>query len=130
MRTHPATTVRPLAPDDLEPLHELYSSLTDLLPHHPKVGLEQFAAEIVPPVADDAFDPEGNLSLVAERAGRPVAFASTSFLQADAHRSNMKAGAGVLRFVLAGDKDGDACRTVIRAVVAEAEARRCLSASR
>jgi len=126
MNTHLAITIRSISPEDLEPLHQLYSSLADLLPHHPKVGLEQFAAEIVPHNADDAFDPDGSLSLVAERAGRPVAFASTSFLQGDARHSSLKAGAGVLRFVLASDKDGDACRTVIRAVVAESKARRCL----
>ena len=119
--------IRPLRPSDLEPLHTLYTSLTALMPHHLVVGIEQFASELTATryQEDEFWDAEAHVILVVDRAGVPVAFAHASFFEQDARYSDLKAGVGMLRFAFAASEDGDTLRALIRAVVEEANQRKC-----
>lgn len=119
--------IRPLRSPDLEPLHSIYSTLTSLMPHHLRVGIEQFAEELTTTryQKDELWDSNAHVTLVAERAGNLVAFANASFLQQDARYTSMKAGTGMIRFLLGLPEDADALRAVLRAIIDEAQARDC-----
>lgn len=96
------------------------------MPHHPPVGLEPFAEGLLSAVwPDEVFAADAHTVVVAEKAGRPAAFAHASFLDEKANYSDLEAGGGVLRFVIAGPQETDACRAVIRAIVEEAHVRQC-----
>jgi len=74
---------------------------------------------------DEWWDDNAHISLVAERAGQPVAFLHASFLESDARYTNLKAGAGMIRFLFAAPEDADALRTMIRLVTKESTRRNC-----
>jgi len=118
---------RPLRPSDIEPLHALYTSLTALMPHHLTVGVEQFAKELTTTYyqEDEFWDAEAHCALVAEQAGRIVAFANASFLERDARYTDLKAGTGMVRFLFSTPEDADALRALIHHIVAVAAARDC-----
>ncbi len=119
--------IRPLRSSDYEPLHSIYNTLTALMPHHLPVGLEQFVEEltITRYQEDEFWDADAHVALVAERAGNPIAFAHASFLKKEARYSNLKAGAGVVRFLFAQPEEADALRALIRIIIEQANIRDC-----
>ena len=121
--------IRPLRlPGDIEALHTIYASLTSLLPHHLTVGVEQFAQEITTTryQEDEFWNRAADLSLVAERAGRPVAFLHASFLEQDARYRDIKAGTGIIRFLFSEPQDADALRVLIKTAVDSAQTQGCV----
>lgn len=128
IRDKESMIIRPLRSSDLEPLHALYTALIALMPHQIAVGAEQFANELTATryQGDEFWDISAHLALVAERAGQPVAFANAGFLERDARYTNLKAGAGMIRFLLAAPEDADALRSIIHVIVETAQARECV----
>ena len=119
--------IRPFRSSDIEPLHSLYLSLTKLIPFHLVVSAEQFAQELTTTryQEDEFWNANADLSLVAERAGQPVAFLHASFLEQDARYRRLKAGTGIIRFLFSSPQDADALRALVKAAVDAAKTQHC-----
>jgi GNAT superfamily N-acetyltransferase len=119
--------LRPFRYTDMEPLHRLYASLTERMPYHLTVGIEQFARELCVTryQEDENWDPNAHLTLGAERTGAPIAFMHVSFLAQDARYTRLKAGTGVIRFLFCAPEDSDALRPLLHMALQQAQARDC-----
>ncbi len=74
----PGIRIRPLRPDDLDPLYEMYVTLERLMPHKPRTRRQQFYRDLTASAfyrSQDLYEPAAEIALVAEQAGTPVAYA-------------------------------------------------------
>ena len=97
-------TFRPLDPSDYGALHRLYTSMSAGIPHHFRVGEEQFSEQLLGYgrlSAADCVNPGLEAAFVAERAGEPIALALTTVLAKQHEWGPMEPGTGILRFLLA-----------------------------
>ena len=119
--------IRSLRHSDLEPLHQLYLSLTARMPPHPSVGTEQFANELTTTrfQEDEHWDEDAHLTLVAERASTPVALIHVSFLTQDARYTSLKAGTGIIRSLYASPEESSALNALLQIAVEVAKQRDC-----
>ena len=116
-------TIRTLKGSDLEPLHRLYSRLAARIANHPRVSLEQFAAELKGFGAGRMEQRTAGMprrALVATQKGAPVAFASTAVCTEGFWE--LAAGQGLLRFVFAAPTEQEAAVELIRRATAKIRA--------
>ena len=116
-------TIRELLPEDYEALFELYDGLLRLMPEQHAVGYEQFRRDLTRPHYSgprDALDPRADRALVAVEQGRAVALVLVGFIAREPRGAweHEAPGRGVLRLVLAGPRDEDTARALIREALA------------